>query len=503
MRLGFVLDQTTCIACHACTVACKSENQVPLGAFRTWVKYIEKGEFPDVRRHFAVLRGNHCDDAPCVAICPTRALFRRPDGIVDFDRDTCIGCKSCMQACPYDALYIDPETHTAAKCHVCAHRIDKGLEPACVVVCPVQAIHVVDLDDPQQELARKARNGELQARKVEQGTRPKTFYVGADPATIDPDIDKARGPYPFAHQDALPASPEAAPVREIYDVAHETAWGWKVWSYLWTKSIAAGVLCVAAAVGLLAPSTASLPLFSIAAPAVALVFIAVTAALLVFDLRRPERFWYLMVRPNWTSWLVWGGYTLGAFGATAAVWLLAGLTGASGVLRILFWPAVPLSLLTAGYTAFLFHQAKGRDFWESKLLLPHLLIQAIVAGAAVLSILAPAFEEGSRLAPIFWVLLDVGLICHAALLAADLYGPHANAHVTKAASAITAGAHRGDFLVHVLAVGIAAPLILVVVAPLAGEIASSLGLLASLAALWGMFRYERMWIQAGQSVPLS
>jgi len=134
MRYGFVIDQRKCIGCHACTVACKEENQVPLGVNRTWVKYIEKGTFPDTRRYFSVMRCNHCDNAPCVTICPTVALYRRPDGIVDFDGERCIGCKSCMQACPYDALYIDPETQTAAKCHYCAHRVEVGLEPACVIV---------------------------------------------------------------------------------------------------------------------------------------------------------------------------------------------------------------------------------------------------------------------------------------------------------------------------------------------------------------------------------
>ena len=99
VRYGFVIDQRRCIGCHACTVACKEENDVPVGAFRTWVKYVERGEWPGTRRHFSVLRCNHCESAPCVTICPTRALYTRDDGIVDFDRDRCIGCKACMQGC--------------------------------------------------------------------------------------------------------------------------------------------------------------------------------------------------------------------------------------------------------------------------------------------------------------------------------------------------------------------------------------------------------------------
>ena len=113
MQLGFVIDHSRCIGCHACTVACKSENDVPLGSFRTWVKYTERGEFPEVRRSFAVLRCNQCSRAPCIGICPVHALHKRPDGIVDIDPARCIGCKSCLQACPYDALYINDASGTA------------------------------------------------------------------------------------------------------------------------------------------------------------------------------------------------------------------------------------------------------------------------------------------------------------------------------------------------------------------------------------------------------
>src|SRR5437773_66680 len=90
---GFVIDNRKCIGCHACTVACKSEHQVPVGVDRTWVKYIEKGTFPNSRRFFSVMRCNHCEHAPCVTICPVTALYRRDDGVVDFNPARCIRCK--------------------------------------------------------------------------------------------------------------------------------------------------------------------------------------------------------------------------------------------------------------------------------------------------------------------------------------------------------------------------------------------------------------------------
>ena len=242
MRYGFVIDQTRCIGCHACTVACKEENHVPLGVFRTWVKYVEKGEFPNTRRHFAVLRCNHCDDAPCVTICPTVALYRRADGIVDFDRDRCIGCKSCMQACPYDALYIDPDTHTAAKCNFCAHRVERRARARVRHRVPRAGDRRRRPRRPGSEVRAWWRASTSQVRKPEQGTRPKLFYVGADHATLAPalaaraardDVGAARDRARLAHvprrrcrvdrrtRDDAEGRRRAGP--HGYDVAHEPA----------------------------------------------------------------------------------------------------------------------------------------------------------------------------------------------------------------------------------------------------------------------------------------
>ncbi|HEU5322335.1 MAG TPA: 4Fe-4S dicluster domain-containing protein, partial [Methylomirabilota bacterium] len=463
-RYGFVIDQRKCIGCHACTVACKEENQVPLGAFRTWVKYVEKGRFPDTRRFFAVLRCNHCDAAPCVTICPTVALYRRPDGIVDFDRDRCIGCKGCMQACPYDALYIDPATNTAAKCHYCAHRVEVGLEPACVVVCPEQAIVAGDLDDPRTPIARLVAGERVEVRKPEQGTRPKVFYVGADPSVLTPHLLQPATAYLWSERPAaevdlarMVAEVQAregdgggAPSRPVYDAPHAVRpWGAKVSGYLWTKSVAAGALLVAAA-GLRLGEAGGGALSGVAAPLVALAFLAITSALLVADLKRPDRFHYILLRGNPRSWLVWGAWILVAYGLVAAAWLALGLAGRPDALRALAVPALLLAAAAAGYSAFLFGQAEGRDFWQSPLHLPHLLAAAVVAGAASLLVVHVLFGRGtwgpeSTGVERLRVVLAGGLAAHAGVLALDLFGAHAGVDVARAARLITAGAFRLRF----------------------------------------------------------
>ena len=185
-NFAWVIDQTSCIGCHACTTACKSENEVPLGVNRTWVKYVERGTFPETRRDIAVLRCNHCADAPCVKVCPTTAMFKRADGIVDFDTSRCIGCKACIQACPYDAIYIDPEEHVAEKCNFCSHRVDRGLLPACVVVCPTESLIFGDIENPASRASQILASRPTTVRRPEQGTRPQAFYVGASAAALDP-----------------------------------------------------------------------------------------------------------------------------------------------------------------------------------------------------------------------------------------------------------------------------------------------------------------------------
>ena len=186
VRWAKVIDHTRCIGCHACTTACKSENQVPLGVHRTYVKYVDVGRFPQARRAFQVTRCNQCAEPPCVDACPTAAMHQRPDGIVDFDKRVCIGCKACIAACPYDAIFINPEDHSAEKCNFCAHRLDVGLEPACVVVCPTEAILVGDLNDGTSRVVRDGRPRRRRGAPPGEGDAAQALLQGRAPGDPRP-----------------------------------------------------------------------------------------------------------------------------------------------------------------------------------------------------------------------------------------------------------------------------------------------------------------------------
>lgn len=412
MKYGFVIDQRKCIGCHACTVACKAENEVPVGSFRTWVKYVDKGLFPSVRRHFTVLRCNHCDDAPCVEICPVNALHKRPDAIVDLDRDVCIGCRACMQACPYDALYLNGDTGTAEKCHYCAHRTEVGLEPACVIVCPEQAIVAGDVDAPGSAIATLIREQPVQQRKVEKGTRPRVWYVDALPEALVPGAPSQPPSYIWSDRAAPPPSlppgmEGPADLLATLDVHHGKPWGWHIWLYLLTKNISAGAMLVAPFLSHLGADAPAGGLAGVVPELVALAFLGVTGALLVHDLGRPERFWRILLTPNPRSWLVKGTWFLAAFGALTAASLLLRLwasdAAASDVVRI---ANAPFALMSCVYTAFLFRQCRGRDLWLAGDIFWHLLAQALLMGAGVAA-LAGAGRLPARAETLFVILAAI------------------------------------------------------------------------------------------------
>ncbi|RMH34535.1 MAG: 4Fe-4S dicluster domain-containing protein [Nitrospirae bacterium] len=182
-RYGMLIDLDRCIGCQSCTVSCKTENNIPPGYFRTWVKSVEKGRFPHVSRHYLPRLCNHCERPPCVDVCPVLATYKRPDGAVVIDEDRCIGCGYCVQACPYDARFINPETHRADKCTFCIHRVEAGYEPACVTTCIGGARIFGDLNDPNSHIAQRIATEPTQVLRPDFGTEPRVYYIGLDQHT--------------------------------------------------------------------------------------------------------------------------------------------------------------------------------------------------------------------------------------------------------------------------------------------------------------------------------
>jgi len=502
-QLAFVIDQTRCIGCHACTVACKVEHGVELGVFRTWVKYIERGKFPDTRRHFSVLRCNHCTDAPCVEICPVTALYKRDDGIVDFDPERCIGCKACLNACPYDALYIDPESHTAAKCNFCAHRVETGLKPSCEVVCPVGAIISGDRDDPGSEVSRLLGTAPTAVRAPEQGTGPNVFYIGADEAALDP-LAAASAAYlttemTASQREKLEPLLNEAEAHATTDIAHPSPWGWRVSSYFLSKGVAAGAMMLA--VLLLVAGAHGSALADVVPGVLALAGIGATGVFLVWDLKQPRRFYYLFTKPQWRSWLTIGAQFINLAALVDTAFLISAIVGAHAVRDGLRWAMVPAGVMLAGYTAFLFNQCEGRDLWQSPLLFAHTVVNAVIAGAGTLAIAALAVHAPVRLHTALGWTLMLAVAASASIIGLDTFGRHPTRQAERAARNLWRDRFAVRFWGGGVLCGLTAPAALTGAYLAAGG--GALLALAGALALIGLWFYEDAWVRAGQSVPLS
>lgn len=540
MKYGFIIDNRKCIGCHACTTACKSEHEVPLGVFRTHVKQVEKGTFPNTRRLFSVLRCNHCTDAPCVEICPVEALYFRPDGIVDFNKDRCIGCKSCMQACPYDALYIDPDTHTAAKCNYCAHRVDVGLEPACVVVCPEHAIISGDMENPDTEIAQLLAREQTSVRKPEKGTVPNLYYIDGDAYSLTPNAterpedtlwsSQTRGVGHFAQyteklawqgnslvEDLLAKSGNAIEVstngdfspqrsievltgnagKRVYNAPDKgILWGWEVPAYVTTKAISTGAFLVPFLAFVLKQGD----LFQAVGNfffgcALSLLFLIITTILLVKDLDQPKRFIYVLLRPQWKSWLVKGGYALTIFGGLLTLLLTAMLLGWDRILQGTMWLTAVFAVIVAIYTAYLFAQARGRDFWQSPLLPLHMLTHALVAGGALFTL----FESlgWSRAGDFSAKIMCYSLLVNVLVILVELTLTHPTSDSKATVFSILKGRYSTRFWLGAILIGNIIPLLVLIFSggiPLA---------IASVLSLVGIYITERIWIEAPQRIPLT
>jgi Fe-S-cluster-containing dehydrogenase component/formate-dependent nitrite reductase membrane component NrfD len=495
-----VIDQTRCIGCHACTTACKSENEVPLGVTRTYVKSVDIGTFPNARRAFQVTRCNQCADPPCVAACPTGAMHQRPDGIVDFDKSICIGCKACMAACPYDAIFINPDDHSAEKCNFCAHRIEVGLEPACVLVCPTQAILVGKLDDPTSKVAKLVSRQPASVRRPEKDTRPKLFYLGAHQSTLDPLAAQrpTGGIYAWAGQGPPEARVASGHPRQrnaaassvvSYDIPHRIPWDWRVSLYTFTKGVASGVYLVAILMALIGPLSFHSQLVRFVAPLTGLGMLAATGGLLIWDLEHPERFYMLFTKHQTRSWLVRGGMAISFYGFFLLLALLAGIANSPDLEKLVAAFAIPGSIATAVYTAYLFAQAKARDLWQNPVLPLDLAVESLLAGSA--TCLLVALVEGHKiLAHDLGIALSISAAALLTLVVGELSLTHATAHARMAGAELTHGRYAPWFWgsIVLLALSIALPWT---------------SQLVAIAALVALLFYGHAYVQAGQSVPLA
>ncbi len=555
---GFLIDQGKCIGCHACTTACKSENQVPLGVNRTWVKYVETGAFPDVRRRFQVTRCNHCANPPCVRICPVTAMYQRDDGIVEFDPSICIGCKSCMQACPYDSIYLDPETNTAAKCTFCAHRLDVGLEPACVVVCPEHAIVAGDLNDPASEISRKLSTAQATVRKPEQGTGPKLFYINGNDWSLHPTASPASNSYVWADKiteqntsmyelpvhnggrvgagssrpvltSSQKTSKSGTPLRvpqeqgrplngpiqiggrvaeqmvqTAYNAQHKIQWHWELPAYLVTKNIAGGLFMMLSLGAIFNFFTFDLTTF-LATGFTAMVFMLITVILLIKDLSQPKRFLNILLRPQWKSWVARGAFILVGFTAVAGLWWL--IEGAAHVnllssdvassLRPVFaWITLPLALFAVIYTAFLLGQAEGRDMWQSNLLPFQLFAQSMMVASGMFLILNVFVSFPENLHSLLVGLFPASIAINLLLTFASKFNSFASEVAMLGHREMTNGRYRNHYWWGGIGLGHILPFALFLIAPLSIPV-------AALAAMVGLFFYEYAFVMAPQHIPNS
>lgn len=206
-RYGMVIDLTRCFGCHACEAACKVSNNLPTEVVYNTVYTVggahtdsAAGQFPNCTQSYLPFQCQHCDNPACMTVCPTGATQKREDGIVWVDADLCIGCKSCMMACPYQTehrvrtyladepeYYLDvvvgdreaPEhiARTVEKCTFCHNLIDRGEPPACMQLCPGRARHFGDLDDPDSEVSQLLATRDYEQLDVEAGTGPCVYYL--------------------------------------------------------------------------------------------------------------------------------------------------------------------------------------------------------------------------------------------------------------------------------------------------------------------------------------
>ncbi|HEU4934033.1 MAG TPA: NrfD/PsrC family molybdoenzyme membrane anchor subunit [Pyrinomonadaceae bacterium] len=295
-----------------------------------------------------------------------------------------------------------------------------------------------------------------------------------------------------------------------YDVAHSIPWDWRVSLYTWTKGVATGVYLVACLLVLLGVVDVTNSIWLWATPIISGGFLAITGGLLVWDLEHPERFHLIFTRPQWRSWLVKGAFIIAGYTLVLALHFIASWAGSISFQRWLMIPGIPLAILTAIYTAYLFAQAKARDMWQNPLLPPHLFFQSALLGSAVLLPVLIISENTSAVERflgfarpeinlLLWILAITSAI-HLLMIGGEVSLTHPTAHARLAIWEMVSGRYKNDFWFGILLslFGGALPLLAVL-----NLISIPLGVAGAPLALIGLMLFENAYVQAGQSVPLA
>ena len=384
------------------------------------------------------------------------------------------------------------------------------------------------MDNPLSEISQLLARESVQVRKPEKGTKPKLYYIEGDAASLkpteaNPDTDymwssqaSGVGHYAKFAEERIRTNADKSVPQALYQIQSKTKgkgtrekarrvydapgkgvhWGWEVTAYVWTKAIAAGSFLV---------PFLGLKLFSGEVPdlvgkigvALAIVFLGITGLLLIKDLGKPERFLYVLLRPQWKSWLVRGAYFITGYGLILSLWWAAKLGGINAVLPFVEWAGVIFALLTAVYTAFLFAQAKGRDFWQSPMLGVHMILHSVMAGIALFAVAGLFFSGSADWLKNLRVLAIGAIIFHLLTLIVELWTAHTTDDAKATIELITSGRFRVPFWAGMVFIGNVLPLILLFFG--SAETVALSGILI----LIGLYIAEHIWVRAPQMIPLS
>jgi formate-dependent nitrite reductase membrane component NrfD len=349
-------------------------------------------------------------------------------------------------------------------------------------------------------------------RKPEQGTQPKLYYIDGDESAIVPTAARHESIYMWSQRNTAvhgggAVYPADHPLlqknaRVAYDVSHARPWGWQVPAYCWTKSIGSGVLAVPAIAMVLGRLSGN-RVRDIALATVALLFTALTTVLLVWDLDHKERFLRVVFTPQSKSWLARGAFILISYSTLCGVFWLAAVVGFPLATSILLWPTVLVGFCAAAYTAFLFGQCEGRDLWQTPLLPAHLIVQALLCGAAVLALLPDSFGGSAQALSVAIPTLIITLVLHLLMLLGEVAMPHTTDNARYGARLMTHGPFSRAFWGGAVVLGGIAPLLILLGEHVFGVPDRIAAGVASVLALSGLLIFEWCFVMAGQSVPNS